>query len=103
MKIELLRTNDCPTHHEAMKLLKEVMEEEGIDEKIEEIVVENEEMAKKLKFIGSPTIRINGLDIEKGARGRGDYGLRCRVYISEEGVAGWPTKEMIREALREAK
>jgi glutaredoxin len=103
MKIEILRTEGCPTYKEARRILEEVMGEEGIKEEIKEILIENEDMARELKFIGSPTIRINGADIEKAARGRQDYGLRCRVYITGEGVYGWPSKEMIREALREAK
>jgi hypothetical protein len=56
--------------------------------------------AKSLEFLGSPTIRINGRDIDEKAQGQRDFGLRCRVYESEEGFRGVPPKEMILKALQ---
>lgn len=102
MKVELLYFEGCPTHEQAEKLLREVLEEEGIDVKIEKILVESEEKAEELKFIGSPTIRIDGKDVDPTAEQRKNYGLTCRMYLTDEGAKGWPSKNMIKKALEEA-
>jgi glutaredoxin len=103
MKIQLLYFEGCPTHEQAEKLLKEILEEEGIDVKIEKTLVESEEKAEELKFIGSPTIKINGKDVDPTAEQRKNYGLTCRMYFTDEGAKGWPSKTMIKKALNEAR
>jgi hypothetical protein len=60
------------------------------------------EDAEKLRFLGSPSIRINDLDVDKSARKSTDYGIMCRVYITESGMSGYPPVNTIREAIREA-
>lgn len=102
MKIELLYFEGCPTHKQAEKLLRETLDEEGIDNEIEIILVENEEKAEQFKFIGSPTIRINGKDVDPAAEQRKNYSLTCRMYLTDEGAKGWPSKNMIKKALEEA-
>jgi hypothetical protein len=59
--------------------------------------VRDESAAKKLKFFGSPTIRINGLDIEASSRQINETGFACRCY-----PGGLPSEKMIRAAVREA-
>ncbi|MEX2719939.1 MAG: thioredoxin family protein [Candidatus Wukongarchaeota archaeon] len=103
MKIELLYFEGCPTHEQAEKILREVLEEEGIDVEIELILVEDEGKAEELKFVGSPTIKINGKDVDPKAGQRKDYGLTCRMYLTDEGAKGWPSKNMIKKALEETK
>lgn len=93
MKIEFLYFNGCPSWEKAHDSLKEVLGEEGIKAKIEKIKVESNNDAEKAKFLGSPSIRINGKDIERDAILE-DYSLRCRVYKTEEGFKGWPSKDM---------
>lgn len=53
----------------------------------------------ELKFPGSPTLRINGEDIEIGADGMDNYAVGCRIYQEEGKPSGVPSKEMIRQAL----
>jgi hypothetical protein len=65
--------------------LKAVLEEEGIPADIEVIKVRTDEEAKRLRFIGSPTIRIDGADIEQGVEKQMDYGLKCRRYLQPMG------------------
>ncbi len=59
--------------------------------------VETPQDAERLRFVGSPTILLNGRDPfeEPG----GEYGLACRIYRTAEGPAGSPTTEQLREAL----
>ncbi|MCL6471696.1 MAG: DUF2703 domain-containing protein [Firmicutes bacterium] len=102
MKIELLYFSGCPTFKNAEEVLAEVMKELGIDEPIEKIDVQSQEEAVERKFLGSPTIRINGLDVDRNARTATDYALKCRVYQTSEGLLGWPNKKMVLEAFKEA-
>ena len=64
MRIQFLYWEDCPSHEAAMERLQQVMAEENIDEAIESIDVETEEQAQALRFVGSPTILIDGEDVD---------------------------------------
>ncbi len=79
------------------------MAEFGIEQPVDITDVETPEEAAKFKFLGSPTIRIDGLDVDKSARDRTDYSLACRIYRTGEGVQEWPSKAMIIDALEEAR
>jgi glutaredoxin len=103
MEIEFLYFDGCPYHKTAFKHLNEVLKEEKIEAKVERINVKSNEEAKKLRFLGSPSVRINGKDIDKNAQKLRDYGMKCRVYLTEEGILGYPPKEMIRKAILDAK
>lgn len=102
MKIQLLFFAGCPTFKNAEDILSEAMEELGIGEPVERIDVQSEEEAIERKFLGSPTIRVNDLDVDESARGATDYALKCRIYQTSEGILGWPGKDMVLEALKEA-
>ena len=98
-QIELLYFDGCPNHHLARQLLQEVLREEGLQAPIIDVPVETPEAAVKQRFLGSPTIRINGDDIEPAADDE-QYSLRCRVYRVNGKISGAPEKEMIRAALQ---
>ena len=91
---------DCPSHEEGLERLKKVMKRLGIDRRIEIICVESEESAEKYGFIGSPTITVDGRDIdEPGLEGQ-PTALTCRVYRLENGrFSPLPSEEMIERAL----
>lgn len=78
MLIEVLFVPGCPNHEPAIEGLREVLRSKAIDEPIQEIAVTDEEMARSLKFPGSPTVRINGRDVESTTEQ--SYGLACRLY-----------------------
>ena len=61
--------------------------------------VPDQEAAERLRFLGSPTVRIGGRDVEPGAEGRTDFGLSCRLFRTERGVAGQPDACWIQDAL----
>jgi hypothetical protein len=78
------------------------MEEERIEADIEVIRVESEAQAQRLQFIGSPTIRVNGRDIDPPSP-EARYGLTCRAYNLETGrISPLPSPDMIRRSLRQA-
>ena len=85
------------------KHIKEVISEEDIDTEISLILIETPEDARQLHFIGSPTVRINGIDIESNIKNRKDYGLRSRLYTIDDKKSGYPSKDMIRDAIKKIK
>jgi len=102
MKITFLYFKECPNATKTLELLKEVIKEKNVNEEIEIIEVKSENEVKKYSFLGSPTIQIDGMDIERERRN--DLPLfGCRVYKSKDGYSGVPPKEMIVKALEEVK
>ena len=97
--IELLYWQGCPSHPEAKALLEQVLAELGRDDRITMTEVKNDEEAEHLSFPGSPTIRIDGLDIDAmGANGRPS--LTCRIYHLPDGrVSPVPSREQLEVAL----
>ena len=99
MKIELLWFEDCPNHEAALALLREVLRERGLDERVERIEVPDLESGKRTKFAGSPTIRVDGVDIDPAYEDMGDYAPRCRVYTTSRGLSGVPERRWIEETI----
>ena len=97
--IEALYFEGCPNHESAVALVREVLGELGLSTEIREIEVSSAEDAERLRFLGSPSIRVNGSDIEPGADERTEFSLSCRVY----GATGLPPKELIVAALEAGK
>ncbi|MDQ7859992.1 MAG: DUF2703 domain-containing protein [Armatimonadota bacterium] len=103
MRIEFLYWEECPSHPEALARLRGVLGEEGLPGDIEVIRVETEEDARRHAFPGSPTIRIDGVDLQpEGVQGGAL--LTCRTYRTEAGrLSPLPTVTMIRRALQAAR
>ena len=98
MKIEVLYFDGCPTYREAEETLREVLEQEDVEADVELVAVNTDEEAQKLRFPGSPTLRVDGRDLFPAGE-REDWRLGCRVYATPEGLKGSPTTEMVAEAL----
>ena len=98
MRIELLYFDGCPTYRSTEEDLRRVLVEEGVEAEVELVKVNSDEEARRLRFAGSPTLRIDGRDPFPISE-RGERGLACRVYATPEGMKGTPTAAMIREAL----
>jgi hypothetical protein len=97
--IEFLYWEGCPSSPEAKELLEEVLEARAIEAPIEMREVRTQEEAESLRFPGSPTIRIDGHDVDPaGANGR--PALNCRIYYLPDGrVSPIPTREQLEAAL----
>ena len=99
MKIELLTFEGCPNAQSARRLVERVVAESHVETEIAYVDVPDPEAAGRLRFLGSPTIRVDGRDIEPGADERTEYVLACRIYRTEQGTAGVPDDRWLREAL----
>jgi hypothetical protein len=99
MRVRFLFYEDCPSHEPALERLREVLAEEGIDAAIEVVEVESEEQAQELRFVGSPTVLMNGRDIDPPPPDS-HYALACRAYRPEDGrISPLPSRGMIRRAI----
>jgi hypothetical protein len=102
MKVELFYFDGCPNHVPARDRLRQILQQEGRPEHVEEINVTSPEQAQALGFLGSPTVKINGLDVETEARSSQAYAMACRTYRNAGRQEGLPSVEMISAAVREA-
>ena len=104
MKVELLWWEGCPSYDGALEQLKQVLREEGLDaEAVELREIESDEQARRERFPGSPTIRIEGQDVVAPAEGE-PMTLTCRLYRLRDGRPS-PTPDPLdlRDAVRAAK
>lgn len=100
MRIEVLHWEGCPSTPEALDLISDVLAEHGITDEVEIREVTTQAEAEALRFPGSPTIRVDGHDVDPaGAEGRPS--LTCRIYHLPDGrVSPVPAREQLEEALR---
>ena len=102
MKIEVFYIDDCPNRQPTVQRVKEALHESGLTGDIFEIPVTDFASAIAARFLGSPTIRINGLDVEHSSRTSSQFGLTCRMYWDGPEPAGVPPLDLVRRALLEA-
>jgi hypothetical protein len=100
MEIEILYFDGCPSHKPTLELVRRIVKGRSISAHVREIMVSSEAEARALKFPGSPTIRVNGRDVD--GNGQTEYGLKCRVYSGLQGPTGVPPAQLIENALKEA-
>jgi hypothetical protein len=105
-QIEYLWWAECPSHDEGAELLRAALAAEGLDVPVVSTEVTSEDEAQRLQFIGSPTFRVGGRDLDAqpvptGAVGL--YALTCRAYRREDGrISPLPTLAWLRQTLRQA-
>jgi hypothetical protein len=102
MRVELLSFEGCPNAEAFLPRLRELMAEAGIGEPVQQRRVESVRDAERERFLGSPTVRVDGRDVDPGAGERADFGLKCRIYHTPAGMAGTPAEEWVLNALRGA-
>jgi len=102
MKIEILYFDGCPNHKPALERAHQLLREEGVSAQVLEVNVSDASIAQSVGFLGSPSVRVNGVDVEPEARAAREYGMMCRTYSVDGGREGLPSREMLRQAIREA-
>ena len=101
VKVEVLYFDGCPSHAALLPRLRKLMAEAGLTVPIEQTHVTSVEEAEREHFLGSPTLRVDGHDVDPTAERRTDYGLKCRLYMHDDGLRGIVPDELIRSALNE--
>jgi hypothetical protein len=100
MQMEILYFDGCPTYRTAEETLRGVLAREEVEADVSLVSVNTDEEARRLRYPGSPTIRVDGEDLFP-VPDRTEYALGCRMYATAEGLKGSPTAMMLRAALAE--
>ena len=96
--IDILYFDGCPNHPPAVEMAHQVVRRLGVEAVIREVAVCDAEEAARLRFLGSPTVHVDGEDVEPAARSRTDFSFSCRLY----GTSGRTLRELLELALRDA-
>jgi hypothetical protein len=99
VNVEVLYFDGCPNHESLVPRLHELLARTGSDAALTLRRVETSQQAERERFLGSPTVRVDGRDVDPAAAGRDDYGLKCRLYATDEGLRGTPPDAWILDAL----
>lgn len=97
MTIEIISIPDCPNHHATVERVKSVLSSESIAVTVIERIVSNEAEARNARFAGSPTVLVNGRDLEPLVVI--STNLACRIYASGGGI---PSLELVKRAIDRA-
>ena len=97
--VEVLYFDGCPNHVGLADHLRDLFARHAIDAEIAQQRIDSDEQAAALRFLGSPTIRVDDRDVEPGADARHGYGLQCRLYPTPDGVRGTPPDTWILTAI----
>jgi hypothetical protein len=100
--VEVLHVEDCPNYPGTLALVQRVLAELGIDAEVRTTLIIDQAAAEQARFPGSPTVRVDGRDVEPGSEPPSEISVACRLYWLEHRLAGQPTEGWIREALLRA-
>ena len=98
-RIEVLYVPECPHYPGALALVERIRGELGIDTELRTSLISDQAAAERARFPGSPTIRVDGRDVEPGSPSTRLALLACRLYRHEQGLAGKPAEAWVRDAL----
>jgi hypothetical protein len=99
VEVEVLYFDGCPNHAALVPHLRGLLARQCPEAALVLRRVADPMQAERERFLGSPTVRVDGRDVDPGAADRADYGLRCRLYATAEGLAGAPPDAWILAAL----
>jgi len=100
IKIDILFIDGCPGYFSTKKHIEEIIADQAINAEVNLIRIVNDEDARRLHFIGSPTVRVGGMDIEEEFIDSKDYDVRSREYYIDGKPQDFPSKEMVLDAIR---
>jgi hypothetical protein len=100
--VEILYFEDCPNHEQTYELVEVVAAKLGLQPTIALVDVPDPAAAARLRFLGSPSVRVDGRDVEPDAERRHEFALSCRVYHTAHGLSRQPDRDWIRSALEDA-
>ena len=100
-KIEVMYFEGCPNVEPALREVHAAIEAVGLDGRVDVAMTQigDEVEAGRRRFLGSPTVLVDGHDVEPEAATRDDYGLQCRVYWYDGHLRGAPVSQWIAAAL----
>lgn len=98
--VDVLYFDGCPNADIAADHARAAVERANTLAEVRLVRIEHAEDAIRHRFLGSPTIRVDGVDVDGSAHTRTDFGLMCRLYMIDGRLAGAPAVGWIEAALR---
>ena len=100
--VEVLYVEHCPNFPAALALVQRVAAELGLAAEVRTTMIGDQGEAERIGFVGSPTVRVDGRDVDPEGELATECTLECRLYWHEHRLAGYPTERSVREALLRA-
>src|SRR5262245_31512334 len=100
-RVELLYVDGCPNREPLEERVRELVTDLHVT--IEAVPVGSDAEARARRFLGSPTLRVDGVDVEPGAGARTDFGIKCRLFLTPDGLRGTPADAWVLAALERAR
>jgi hypothetical protein len=100
--VEVLYVQDCPHYWGTLVLVQRVLAELAIVAEVRSTLIGDQAAAEQARFAGSPTVRVDGRDVEPGSEPPGEIVVGCRLYRLEHRFAGQPAEGWVRGALLRA-
>jgi anti-sigma B factor antagonist len=100
--VEVLTHPGCPNRAGAIALVERVCADLGSNAEIQVLDITDQQAAEQARSLGSPTIRVNGRDVEPGAEEGVEYLHTCRLYQGKQSLRGLPEEIWLRQALQDA-
>lgn len=102
VRVDVLVFEGCPHLDVTVERVRAALSRLAATADVNVVQVEDDQQAKQLRFLGSPTVQVDGIDVEPTAAERDDYALQCRVYLVNGRLEGAPPVEWILAALSRA-
>lgn len=106
MKIEILHLPDCAHYQQALAQVQDVLVETRVPAEIVLVCVANDAEAQQLNFTGSPTVRVDGMDVEYADpylnQAVRQIGWQCRLYREDGRIQGYPFRRMVQDSIEMA-
>jgi hypothetical protein len=100
--VEVLYIEHCPNFPAALALVERVAADLGVDAEVQTTMITDQAAAERARFVGSPTVRVDGRDVDPEGALAAEYCLDCRLYWHEHLLAGYPQERSVRDALLRA-
>jgi hydroxyacylglutathione hydrolase len=100
--VEVLYVQGCPNYPASLALVARVRDQLGIKADIRTTLIADQTAAEQAQFPGSPTVRVDGRNVEPGADPATEITVDCRLYRHPHRLAGQPPERWVRDALLQA-
>ena len=101
MEIKLLYLDGCPSWQETKAEIEQLLRERAIEASVELVHVADNDQAQRLQFVGSPTVQVNGKDVDPEAPQSG-FNMECRLYWVDGKPVGKPPRQWLVDAIEAA-
>ena len=97
--VDILYFEGCPGLDAAVRSVTSAAAAIGADVDVRSVAIDGDDAARGARFLGSPSVRIFGRDVEAGAEARTDFGIKCRIYDVDGRMTNAPPAAWIERAL----